>query len=660
MNILDLAAHAAIVLIPILVLAIVVRTAGVVRYVSNSDAAVVERIWSARGSLTSGVIALNGEAGLLPDLLRGGIHIFRPYSYRLHHQPIPVVPNNELGYVFARSGLQLPPSQALASNETANQFEDVRAFLEAGGQKGLQRLVLRGGVHPINLAQFAILTKSKVYALNLDKEETAMLAEAHKSLLDINGYDPVVIDGARDEIGIVTVLDGPPSGELVQPAVGTDSSNVGTFHHAFQAPDAFIRAGGFKGRQYQVLVDGSYYINRMFATVELISKLVIPVGKVGVIVSNFGRGETPGQAGATDDVNDKPLKHGRLVGDDAKGVRRNSLPPGKYPFNPYAGQVTLVPTTNTILLWQKGETSEHNLDARLKEVRLITLDAFEPDLPLSVVLHVDPQKASSVVQRFGNLDQLVNQTLDPLVSSYFKNVAQGKTATSLVHDRMTIQNEAKEHLTVEFAKYDLELVDVVLGTPTGSSIEPVLEQMRASQIAKEQVKAYEDQKLSAAKLRELNEEQARAQQQSHLTQSSIEIEIAENNGQAEVRRANREAEKIKALAQANAEAAKLQGQGEGERLASIGRGEAEATRARFEAAGGADYGLTLAAFERVADAVREAKLPIVPSTLITSSGTGGNALLQLFELLVAQKLTSPTSSATTPGDGAVQRADGHA
>lgn len=630
----------AVVLFVVAILIAVLRAAGLVRYVPNAEAAVVERIWSARGSLTGGIIALDGEAGLLPELLRGGLHFFRPFSYRLHRQPIPIVPNNELGYVFARSGKQLPPAQVLASNETASNFEDVRAFLESGGQKGPQRLVLRGGVHPINLGQFAILTKGKVYALNLDAEETAMLKEAHQHLLDINGYDPVVIDGGKDEIGIVTVLDGPPSDELVQPAVGTNPNDVRTFHHAFQDPDAFIRAGGFKGRQYQVLVDGSYYVNRMFATVERMSKLVIPVGKVGVIVSNFGK--TPPvdvPAAETDSPrNGSYLKHGKLVDDNTKGVRRNSLPPGKYPFNPYAGQVTLVPTTNTILLWQKGDTSEHNLDARLKEVRLITLDAFEPDLPLSVVLHVDPQKASSVVQRFGNLEQLVNQTLDPLISSYFKNVAQGKTATSLVHDRVTIQGEAKAHLAEEFAKYDLELVDVVLGTPTGTSIEPVLEQMRASQIAKEQVKAYEDQKASAAKLRELNEEQARAAQQSRLTQSSIEIEIAENSGQADVRRANREAEKIQALARANAEAAKLQGQGEGERLASIGRGEAEATKARFEAAGGADYGLTLAAFERIADAVKEAKLPIVPTTLISNSGTGGNALLQLLELLTAQKV----------------------
>jgi uncharacterized membrane protein YqiK len=637
MNLLDLGIFAVKVVVPIALILIVLRTSGIVRYVRNEEAAVVERIWSAKGSLTSGVIALNGEAGLLPNLLRGGLHFFRPFSYRLHRQSIPVVPNDELGYVFARSGMQLPPSQVLASNEVANNFEDVRLFLQSGGQKGPQRLVLRGGVHPINLGQFSILTKSKVYSLGLDEEETATLQAAHKHLLKIGGFDPVVIDGDADEIGIVTVLDGPPSADIVQPAVGTDPKNEATFHHAFQNPDAFICGGGKKGRQYQVLVDGSYYVNRMFATVERVDKLKIPLGYVGVVVSNFGLQAPVDIVDEDTPLSDSKLKHGRLVGDEYMGVRRNSLPPGKYPFNPYAGKVTLVPTTNTILLWQSGEVSEHKLDARLKEVRLITADAFEPDLPLSVVLHVDPQKASAVVQRFGSLDQLVNQTLDPLVASHFKNVAQKKTASDLVHDRMTLQAEAREHLQGQFLKYDLELVDVVLGTPTGESIEPVLEQMRASQIAKEQAKAYKDQEITAGTLRELNEARAKAEQQTALTASKIAIEVAENNGDADVKRAQREAETIRTLAQANAERAKLEGKGEGERLASIGDGEAHATKARFEAAGGAEYGLTLAAFGQIADAVKEGKLQIVPHTLITGSGdSGGNALVQLFQTLLAQ------------------------
>ena len=51
--------------------------------------------------------------------------------------------------------------------QAADDFTDVAAFLAKGGQKGLQRKILREGTYAINLAQFVVLTESHVYALNL-------------------------------------------------------------------------------------------------------------------------------------------------------------------------------------------------------------------------------------------------------------------------------------------------------------------------------------------------------------------------------------------------------------------------------------------------------------------------------------------------------------
>ncbi|HEY4162140.1 MAG TPA: hypothetical protein VGM59_03700 [Dongiaceae bacterium] len=61
-----------------------VRIAGVIRYISNNSIAIVEKLWSAKGSVSSGLIALNGEAGYQPQVLRGGYHFFFPFQYRLH------------------------------------------------------------------------------------------------------------------------------------------------------------------------------------------------------------------------------------------------------------------------------------------------------------------------------------------------------------------------------------------------------------------------------------------------------------------------------------------------------------------------------------------------------------------------------------------------
>jgi uncharacterized membrane protein YqiK len=68
----------------IVALLIVLRIANIFRYIPNNQVGIVEKLWSPKGSITSGFIALNGEAGFEPEILRGGIHIFIPFTYRLH------------------------------------------------------------------------------------------------------------------------------------------------------------------------------------------------------------------------------------------------------------------------------------------------------------------------------------------------------------------------------------------------------------------------------------------------------------------------------------------------------------------------------------------------------------------------------------------------
>ena len=110
-----------------------------------------------------------------------------------------------------------------------------------------------------------------------------------------------------DNIGIVTVQDGPSllPGEIIAPAVGTDASDP-HYHNNYQDAEAFLAAGGRRGRQYVPLTDGTYFINRWFASVELIPKTVVPIGYVGVVVSYYGR---QGQ-----DVTGTGFRHGERVG----------------------------------------------------------------------------------------------------------------------------------------------------------------------------------------------------------------------------------------------------------------------------------------------------------------------------------------------------------
>jgi len=386
---------------------IVLRIAGVVRYVPNDKTAVVEKMWSFRGSIESGLIALQGEAGFQPQVLRGGFKVFFPFQYKLHMGPLVTIEQGKIGYVFARDGGALPPSQTLASNETAADFQDVRAFLAAGGQRGPQRKILREGTYAINLAQFVVITHERALGIDIENSKLELFEKARVLLEERQGFEPVVIKDEDDKVGIVVVHDGPglASGQIIAPIVGDNPSDKARFHNNFQEPETFLRAGGFRGRQYQTLVEGTYFINRLFATVERINKTTIDVGFVGVVVSYTGaKGE---------DTSGKDYTHGELVKEGQRGVWETPLLPGKYAFNTFAGNVIKVPTTNFILKWQQGQFGEHKFDQNLAEVTLITKDAFEPSLPLSVVVSIDYRKAPHVVQRFGDIKKLVEQTLDP-------------------------------------------------------------------------------------------------------------------------------------------------------------------------------------------------------------------------------------------------------
>ena len=156
---------------------ILLRLANIFRYISNNQVGIVEKLWSTKGSIEGGFIALNGEAGYEPEVLRGGLHVFFPFMYRIHKSDLVTVGQGKIAYVFARDGAPLGASQVLGANDTDDKsdFQDARTFLRAGGQKGPQRKILREGTYAINTTQFAIITDERVYGHALSGQERAVL-----------------------------------------------------------------------------------------------------------------------------------------------------------------------------------------------------------------------------------------------------------------------------------------------------------------------------------------------------------------------------------------------------------------------------------------------------------------------------------------------------
>lgn len=106
-----------------------------IRYIPNNRIGLVEKKFGQR-SVKGGFIALKGEAGYQPDVLRGGLHYLLPVQYSVHIAPLVTITQGKIGYIFAHDSEPLSAMQVLASNVTANTFQDVRTFLANGGQRG--------------------------------------------------------------------------------------------------------------------------------------------------------------------------------------------------------------------------------------------------------------------------------------------------------------------------------------------------------------------------------------------------------------------------------------------------------------------------------------------------------------------------------------------
>ena len=213
----------------------------------------------------------------------------------------------------------------------------------------------------------------------------------------------------------------------------------------------------------------------------------------------------------------------------------------------------------------------------------------------------------------------------------------------LLQQRDAIQGEAREELRRKFRDFDIECVDVLIGKPetaeAGGKIETLLEQLRLRQLSIEQIETYERQRAAADNQRTLQEAQAIANMQTSLTNSSVQIRIAENQGDADLAKARKQAEQMVVTAQAESQQRVLAGRGEGSRVLQIGLSEAAVLLRKIASFGDP----RLYALQQVAEQLSHASQPLVPERVFMSgngegTGTQANGMLgMLLQLLVAEK-----------------------
>jgi uncharacterized membrane protein YqiK len=555
------------------------------------------------------IIAVEGEAGYQAQPLPPGIHFWKwLWQFEITLQPLMVIPSGQIGLIVAKDGAELPKGRILAQSVNSDSFQDAEMFFKNGGQKGRQAALIMAGTYRINTFLFEV------------------------SIAEMTQIE-------ENKVGIITVMDGEPldNGQIA----GMDIEG----HNNFQDADVFLKNGGRRGLQQQIVLAGMYTFNPWFVQVEQVDMVSIPIGNVGVVNSFVG---PDGK-----DVSGEDFKHGNIVSKGHKGVWAEPLGPGKYPLNPYIMKVEVVPTTNLVLNWATARNESHNLDRHLSTITVRSKDGFPFNLDVSQIIHIPNYEAPKVIARFGTMMNLVSQVLEPTIGNYFRNSAQTADVISFLTQRKERQDSAKEHISTVLEQYNVNGVDTLIGDIVPP--ESLMKTLTDRKLAEEQKVTYETQRMAQETRQTLEKETAVADMQKQIVEAQQGVQIAERIADAAVKKANGEAAGVKVQAEAESQRVKLIAQAEAERLRLMGNAEAERTRATGDAEAAKILAIgksNAQAYEeqvkaiggdgfvkmKVAEIIGEKGVKIIPDVLIAGGGEGGSG--SVMDLLGLKLLES--------------------
>ena len=541
------------------------------------------------------IIALNGEAGLQADALAPGLHFgYWPWQYTVTRQEFITIQEGHIGIVEARDGKPLSQGHVLARWVSCDSFQDARAFLSGGGERGPQIAIIPPGTYRINTALFSVMPEK-------------------------------VLEIADNMVGIVTTKEGAP---LV---TGDIAGGEIRGHNMFQDGQSFVDNGGFKGLQEQVMLAGRYYINPRFATVEAAPMTQVPIAHAGVVIAFVGA--------AGKDVTGDSFKHGNLVSRGEKGVWVEPLDPGKYPINPFTHKVEPVPTANVVLNWATGKTESHKLDEKLSTITVRSQDGFTFNLDVSQIIHIPRTDASKVIARFGSVANLVTQVLEPTIGNYFRNAAQNSDVISFLKERSQRQEDARKSIADALNEYNVVAVDTLIGDITPPA--DLMKTLTDRKIAEQQQITYDTQRMAEDERKKLEQARAQAATQANVVTAERNVEIADFDAKSAVKKAEGEARAKEINAKADAMVTTTVGNAQAEKTRAIGTAEADVITLKINSMESGNFALI-----ETAKALAGSGFKLVPDIVAGGGGADGGG--SLVNVLLANLIASSHPKAGPP------------
>ncbi|MEK6299227.1 MAG: SPFH domain-containing protein [Acidobacteriota bacterium] len=642
--------------VALVVLVIVLRR--ILVNVGAREIAIKERRYIGAKMPPGRVVATEGEVGIQANVLKPGLHLIRwPVERVVRKVPLIEIGSDEMGLIEAVDGDPMPPGRIFAPDRAQNahnNFQDPIAFIKEGGVKGIQLRTLPPGLWPIHpylfrvsIAKTTVIPQGRVGIVSsadgAPLDPGRLLAKAigtHMNFQDSEQFiasggqkgpqveiltpgtyriltDSTPIDGGNERkpglftmrlydatvisentIGLVEALDGAPLDPRDYVATPVEG------HDNFQDANEFIKSGGQRGPQKDILLPGTYYINPLlFKVIPETAKEVKP-GEVAVIVSNVGKDpsdevrramaqkvrerldreehahvtqvaarldkldtETRTVEEIEEDLTlsdpaDRRLDEGAheayVVPAGYRGIQETVVGPGRYYVNTLAITPIVIPTTNQTVEWTTGEVAN-----TFNPFEVISKDGFTMQLEVRVVFRVKPKDAPFMVAKIGSIEKLIQNVMHPLIDSIFRNQASESSAMAYLQNRHEEQERAEARVRAHLLKYHVDVVNVLI---CHIRLPEELMKTQTEKILAEQKQSMFDAQREAEEKRiQLEKTKAHADNQRDLMVATVGVEIA--GKRAEQRKAEGEGEAHYILATGKAEAEKVRLMGEAQGVA---------------------------------------------------------------------------------------------
>jgi uncharacterized membrane protein YqiK len=267
----------------------------------------------------------------------------------------------------------------------------------------------------------------------------------------------------------------------------------------------------------------------------------------------------------------------------------------------------------------------------LSTITVRSKDGFPFNLDVSQIIHIPAPDAPKVIARFGSMQNLVSQVLEPTIGNYFRNSAQDSDVIAFLSTRQARQEAAKVSISKVLEDYNVHAVDTLIGDITPP--ESLMKTLTDRKIAQEERETFNVQQKAQEEKQKFESAKALANMQGEIVSAEQSVMIADRKAQTRIKEANGEAESTKLKATAQAEATKVsaeanayktdvEGKAEAGKIAAVGEATAKSYEQQVHAMGAENFSKF-----KITEEIGRNNIKIIPQVLITGGNDSGNGAI---------------------------------